>query len=236
MTARAIDEPLRVLPFIVAPRHDRGRQRRQLEAEPVRVGLQQQLAKEVRANLELVVLADLRARDEDLPHADGFEFPHRMEAAVPPVEVADDADALGIGRPDCEVHPDAVADAHRVRAELVVDPRVLALCEQVGVVFGDDAAVTIRVVDLDRLPAGIRDAQPIVERLGAGKGRFEDAGRMALHRRHAARVPHLDVLGRRLVGPDDQAARLAVRTEHGEWIGMTRAGQRVEGLVDRHGH
>ena len=155
LAAGAIDEPLRVAPRVVGLRDDRRRQRRQLEAEAVGIGLEQQLAELRRSNLELVVLAVARAGDEDLPDAARLEPPHRVDAAVPRVEVADDADALGVGRPDAEMHAGGLADAHRVRAELVVDARVLALREQVGVVLGDDAAVAIRVVDLDRVP--VRD-------------------------------------------------------------------------------
>ena len=56
------------------------------------------------------------------------------------------------------------------------------------------------------------------------------------HDRGAARVRDLDALGRRLVGPDDHAVADAMRTEHGKGIGVTRAGQRVEFLVDCHVH
>ena len=80
---------------------------------------------------------------------------HRVRAAVPAVEVADDADALRVRRPDREVHAVGVADAHRVRAELVVDAGVVALAEQIEIEVGDDAAVPIRVVDLrPRSPPG----------------------------------------------------------------------------------
>ena len=54
--------------------------------------------------------------------------------------------ALGAQTAKCT--PSAVADPHQVRAELVVDPGVLALREEIDVVFGDDPAVAIRIVDL----------------------------------------------------------------------------------------
>src|SRR5262249_61080620 len=82
--------------------------------------------------------------DEDLPDPARAEPPHRMHAAVPQVEVADDADAFGVGRPDGEVHAVGLADAHQVRAELLVDTRMAALCGQAEVGLGDDAAVAIR--------------------------------------------------------------------------------------------
>ena len=58
----------------------------------------------LRANLELVALAVRQIGHENLPDAGGREQPHRVDAAVPAVEVADDADAIGVGRPHGEVH------------------------------------------------------------------------------------------------------------------------------------
>ena len=99
-----------------------------------------------------------------------------MHAAVPRVEVADDADAIRVGCPDGEVHAGGAADRHRVRAELVVDAGVLALAEQIEVVVGDDAAVAIRIVDLDGRAAVIRDAQAVIRNLGRDRAsRFENA-------------------------------------------------------------
>src|SRR5262249_27183148 len=116
-----------------------------------------------RANLELVALPFLDAGEEDLPHTRWSKTAHRMQPPVPTVEVADDADAIGVGRPHTEVDSIRFADPHQVRAELVINARVLALRKQVHVVFGDDTSVAIRVVDLDRVSTGTRDAQAIVE-------------------------------------------------------------------------
>src|SRR4029078_8052795 len=73
VVAGAIDEPLRVVPLVLAARHDRRGQRRHLEAEAEGIGLEQQLAPQLRANLELVVVPDLRAGNENLPDADRVE-------------------------------------------------------------------------------------------------------------------------------------------------------------------
>jgi hypothetical protein len=70
-----------------------------------------------------------------------------VHAPVPVVEVADDARAGGVRGPDGEVHAFGRADRHRVRAELVVDPCVVAFPEEIQVVVGDDAAAAIGVVD-----------------------------------------------------------------------------------------
>ena len=107
-----------------------------------------------RANLELVFLAVGQIRDEDFPDAGRHEQPHRVHAAVPPVEVADHADAIGVRRPHGEVHAGRRADRDPVRAELLEDAMVRAFAEQVQIEIGEHAAVAIRIVDLDRVIAG----------------------------------------------------------------------------------
>ena len=109
-----------------------------------------------------------------------------MDAAVPAVEVADDADARGVRRPDREVHAGGAAERHRVRAELVVDAGVLAFAEQIEVVVGEHPPVAIRIVDL-RATRRRRTSLAGDSRESAsspGMQRFEDAGRMPpRHRR-----------------------------------------------------
>ena len=71
------------------------------------------------ANLELVFLAVRQVGNEQFPDARRHEQPHRMDAAVPAVEIADEADAIGVGRPHREVHAGGRADDDAVRAELL---------------------------------------------------------------------------------------------------------------------
>ena len=85
---------------------------------------------------ELVVRALADAGDEQFPHAAGDVLAHRVAAAIPDVEVADDADALGVRRPDGEVHAGDAVDRAQVRAEPLVAPPMRAFAEQVQVVVG----------------------------------------------------------------------------------------------------
>ena len=158
-----------------------------------------------------------------------------MDAPVPVVEVADDADAGGVGGPDGEVHALGRADRHRVRAELVVDAGVVAFAEEVEVVVGDDAAVAIRIVDLGDVAAGIRDLEAIVD-VHVGVGVSGNVASKTPHRmasghrdRGHAIADDADGFGRGQTGADDQAAALDVRTEDGERIGVAGAGDGVEG-------
>ena len=101
-----------------------------------------------RADLELVSLARLEIGQEDLPHAARHEVPHHVHAAVPPVEVAHDADALRRGRPHREMHAARVPQRDHVRAELLVRPQVPALAEQVHVEVGQHAAEVVGIAAL----------------------------------------------------------------------------------------
>ena len=56
----------------------------------------------MRQQFVLVDRTDLDVGNEDLPHADAGMESHRMAAAIPLVEITDDARALCIGRPHCE--------------------------------------------------------------------------------------------------------------------------------------
>ena len=80
---------------------DRRRLRRHLGRLRDRVGVQADRAVGA-AQLELVAGALAHAWQEELPDARAAERPHRVQAAVPEVEVADDADRARGRRPDGE--------------------------------------------------------------------------------------------------------------------------------------
>src|ERR1019366_10762261 len=63
-----------------------------------------------------VVRSGAERGDEELPHA-AVAMLHGRGGAVPAVEIANDGDGLGIGRPDSEAHAFYVAFAHRVRTQ-----------------------------------------------------------------------------------------------------------------------
>ena len=110
------------------------------------------IAPGARADLELVLLAVGQIRDEDLPDACRREQPHRVDAAVPAVEIADHAHALGVRRPDREVHAGGRCRRDAVRAELLERAMVRPFAEQVQIEIGEHPAVTIRIVDLRDAP------------------------------------------------------------------------------------
>ena len=108
-------------PALFLPRQavdDRGGGRAQFGGKSVRVGFVGQNAAVPGANLVLVAGPGFQARDEQFPDAAFTAQAHRVAAAVPGVEVADDADALRIRRPDGEGDALDAVDLAQMRAEL----------------------------------------------------------------------------------------------------------------------
>ena len=127
-----------------------------------------------------------------------------MHAAIPLVEVADDAHALRIGGPDGEVHAGDAADRHHMRPELVPRAMMRALAEEVQVVLGQHRTELVRVHDLAGR-AVLVDAEGIGQ-VGRGAGQWnprleETIGMTQRHGRHQARCDQLHGRGRRLHRP-----------------------------------
>ena len=109
-------------------------------------------------DLVLVDFAVLHTGDEQLPDAGRSQLAHGVLAAVPAVEIADDAYRVRIGRPYAECRADqgfaahAVAGTHRVLvmhdtcAECLPQPLVAPLAEQVHIEIADRRQVAIWIV------------------------------------------------------------------------------------------
>ena len=84
-------------------------------------------------HFELVGGRPARARDEGFPVAGLLERAHRVRAAVPAVEVADDVDAARVRRPHREVHAADAVVLDDARAEFLERLKVSALTEEMKV-------------------------------------------------------------------------------------------------------
>ncbi len=118
-----------------------------------------------------------------------------MAAAVPLVERADHADALGIGRPDRKMRARHTFEFHRMGAKLVEQPQVAALPNIVVVHRPEHRPEAERVGDL---PLPTRIAGPEADRLTLvdADAAFEEAA---------------------LVPPLERTDGLAVAVEHGDF-------------------
>ena len=81
----------------------------------------------------LVANPRLDSRKEPGPNAAGAERREGMPAAIPLVEVADNGDVIRVRCPDREVIARHAAHRGRVGAELIVEPEVTPLVEEIKV-------------------------------------------------------------------------------------------------------
>ena len=132
-----------------------------------------------RTDLELVPLALTESGDEQLPDARRQQMPHRVHAAIPPVEIANHRHALRIGRPHGKVHAADAAQFGRMGAQPVLDLEQLPFPEQVQLVVSGDAPEAVRIVELDGRASLELHEQPVVdamlERRDAGHIGFKQA-------------------------------------------------------------
>ncbi len=141
-------QPLGVAPLVPGGVDDRRGRGRPLGQVGHGVGLAPPLP--VRpADVELVPGAVAHVGHEQLPDPGAAQRPHRVPAAVPVVEVADDPHAAGVGRPDREGRPGHVAVLLHVRAEDLPEVLVPALADQVQVHLAQGGQEPVRVVGDD---------------------------------------------------------------------------------------
>lgn len=117
----------------------------QFGGEGVRIGFESHHLAGAREDFEFVEAAFGESRDENFPDTGGASA-HRVDAAVPMIEIADDADARRVGRPDGEVHAGHSGDFAKVRAEFFVILEMSAFAEEVKVVIGEKRREGKRVI------------------------------------------------------------------------------------------
>ena len=216
----ALLHPLAVFPLVaVRVVDDRRSARPQFRLERVRIRL---LREEpvVALHLELVEVTRLQLRNEDFPKARAASVLHRMVAAVPAVERADDAHADGVRGPDREVHAFDAVNGHRVRAHFFVGAVVRALAEQVHVKIGDLQREAVRIVHLPDVAVEPGHPQAVPEGLPPVEHDFEESILVRpLHRMRRVVLQHFDLGRVGLEGSDDRV--LACRVHAQDAVGRT---------------
>ena len=188
----------------------RRRPRRHLGGQAERVGfLEDPVAV---PDLVLVECSLAQPRHKKLPETAGNVLPHGMPAAVPVVEIAHDADARRVRRPDGEIHPVNAVDLPQLGPQPVVTLPVAALVQQVEVVVGQQVREGVRVVHSHGLfSVFLGHSQHVARRAVAvrqGANRLVQAGRVdAAHRLgpvRVGRIYHPRLARRGQIGPDGQ--------------------------------
>ena len=225
-----LELPVAVLPFVARAEHDRRGPRRHLARLRHRIGAKLHAPVAV-ANLELVAGGVGDARDEQLPDARGAERAHRVDAAVPIVEVADDADRPRRRSPDREGRPGDAVDLAHVRAEPLVQLLVTAFGRKVQVDLAESRQERIRVVELDRRSVRVGHLEAVAERQRPLRQAALEHARgmhpLQLDAAVALRL-HRHLLGAGAEGPHDDMVACLVRPEHVVGSRMIPFDQQVE--------
>src|SRR5262245_36393169 len=103
-----------------------------------------------------------------------------MDAAVPAVEIANDADAARIGRPNSPVNTTHACELADMRSHFFVGAEVCPFAKQVQIKIGEQRGKRVGVLGLRGRSAGPGDAEAIVARsesfgCGCGKERLEES-------------------------------------------------------------
>ena len=173
-------------------------------------------------DLVLVDRALADAGDEDLPDAGVDALAHRVAAAVPGVEVADDRDAPRVRRPDGEVHARARlrARSHARRA----GRRAARACPRRAASRPSGPAPARRRTDRrpSTLPPSLRGAQPVARapRQRRPRRSRRRAGARACASSAPSRVTASTASRAGHEGAHDQRRRRLVQAEHRERVAV----------------
>ncbi len=94
-------------------------------------------------DLEFVEIARTDLGQEDFP--DPVMIAHRVDPAVPSVEVADHADPVGVRSPDREGDPVDLAEGPRMRAHRFPETAVGALAEEIDILLAENGAIGVGI-------------------------------------------------------------------------------------------
>ena len=109
-----------------------------------------------------------------------------MARAIPPVEIADHADHLGVRRPHRETRSLHAFHSRQVRAQRTVALVIRAFAMQVQFERRQQRREAIGILDLRLHTVSILRAQPVMPRFFRQGGREQPRRMTASHRRHVA--------------------------------------------------
>src|SRR5258708_987119 len=170
VSLRAAREPIGVLPFMVIEvGNDRAGVWAKLGAEGVGIGFERENVAVWADDLILVDGAFVEFGNEDFPQAGRATSAHRMDAAVPAVEISPYADALSAGGPNGEVNAPDAFDGNHISAEFFVSVVVPPFAHQIQIKLAEYDWKGIGVEDLEGI-AGVCASLNLVTACGRRSG------------------------------------------------------------------
>src|SRR5437016_4235294 len=159
----------------------------QLRAEGVGIGFEREDVPARADNFKFVDGVFLELREKNFPDARGAASAHGMDAAVPAVEVANDADALCAGSPDREVNAPSAFKRYDVSAEFLVSVVMAAFAHEVEIELAQHNGKSIRIESFERIaevraPLNLVTARRRRSGLVRWPGSFEEAFRTKFNR------------------------------------------------------
>jgi len=120
-------------------------------AESVRIGFEREKVSVRSEDFVFVHGAFGDFRNEKFPDAGRAARTHGMDAAVPAVHVADDADALCGGSPDGKVRAGDACDGMEMRAKFFVGGEVAAFADEVKIEVSEEKREGVGIENFERL-------------------------------------------------------------------------------------
>ena len=224
--ARVDAGPMRAV-VVIAPveldrmRRDRRGGRAHFAGKAERVGLQRQHPAILGHDAIFIRVAWPDVGDEDFPHTNVRAAPHRRATVVPMVEIADQAHQPGIRRPDREMDAAGPFVRDAMRAQLVEQPVMRPLRDQVIVQRPQYRAKAVRI---GHPPLRTKPARAIFDRLPCARNRpFEQAALInprQCSQRFAAQRKRLGHLRPRQHRPGKTSRRPIMHPQQSKGVGM----------------
>src|ERR1700730_211296 len=143
----ALGCPCRVIPLVGIQVGDNGAGARpEFRSKGVRISLERHHVSVGADDFVFVDGAFVELRDKKLPYARGPSSAHRVNPAVPLIEIAYDANAASAWRPDSEIDTTHAFNGVDVRAELVVGVVVAAFAHEVEVELAQKKRKSVGIV------------------------------------------------------------------------------------------
>lgn len=196
--ARTFVHPARIRPMVLIDASDhRAVVRAEFGGKGVRIRLERENDVPLANNFEFIDGAFAKFGNEELPDAGRTAKAHRIDAAVPMIEIADDADAAGIRRPNGKMNAGDTIDSFHVGAEFFVGVVMAAFAHEIKIELREKKRERVSVVGLYRFAVLCVETNAIA---GRSRREFADARQNGFKETLGSKLAHGKRFGQAFVG------------------------------------